>query len=87
LTVGALALAWARIDATRRQRPLPTPLAVGIVMLAAVFVPVWLFASREPLAASRSLARFALWVMALIIGFSMGASVLEQVGIARVAPA
>lgn len=87
LMVGALALVWTRVDGAMRQRTLPTPLAVGIVMLAAVFVPVWLFVSREPPVAVRSLVRFVLWLLALIVGFSMGASVLEQVGIARVAPA
>lgn len=86
LIVGVLALVWARTDADRRGRALPMPLAFGIVLLAAVFVPVWIFISREPQVAAWSIARFSLWVLAMIVGFSIGASALEQIGIARVMP-
>ena len=82
LTAGLLAVAWAHVDARLRGRQLPMALAVGIVMLAALFIPVWLFLSRPPFEATRAIIRYVAWVLALVLFFSIGAAALEGVGIA-----
>lgn len=82
LAGGLLALAWARLDAQARGIELGTGMRVGLVMLAAAFVPVWLLRTRPPQQAWLALGRFALWLVLLAVGFSFGASVLDQLGIA-----
>jgi hypothetical protein len=51
-------------------------------MLAAAFVPAWLLRTRPPQQAWLAMGRFALWLVLLAVGFSFGASVLDQAGIA-----
>lgn len=85
--VGVLAMIWARLDAQARSLELPLPLAVGMVLLAGVFVPFWLFHSRTPLEAGVAIVRFLLWTLLLVMAFTMGVVVLEQRGIVPVLPA
>lgn len=82
LAGGLLALAWARLDADARGLELGVGMRVGLVMLAAAFVPAWLLRTRPPQQAWLALGRFALWLVLLAVGFSFGAGVLDQAGIA-----
>lgn len=84
--VGVLAMVWAQFDARARGLELPTLVALGIVLLAAAFVPYWLFRTRSVQASWIAIGRFLLWLLLLVLFFSLGVAVLELQGIAPQLP-
>lgn len=80
--VGVLAMIWAQFDARSRGLELPPLVAIGLVLLAAAVVPYWLFRTRPVQEAWIAIGRFLLWLLVLILLFSLGVSVLELQGIA-----
>jgi hypothetical protein len=78
---GLLALTWVHLDGAARGLQPGPGLRAGVVLLAAVFVPLWLFRTRAAEQAWWALGRFALIVAVLAIAFSFGVAVLEQRGI------
>lgn len=83
---GLLALAWARLDARARGVALGAGMRIGLVLLAAAFVPAWLFRSRPPEQAWAALGRFTLQLLALLAVFWLGVAVLAARGIGPVLP-